>query len=288
MSKRDRAQTTATDKACNKASLIAAAVLVLIALVSATVLSAHFSSTEAYAHQYEVLEAKRDSVAVMTTASLAASAALSAVPDDTFTPIASQLAKLSKGFAIVLGAIQLQEWLLTTFGFLFFGVFAPACCVALAIAALMPKTSGARIAVQSGALRVLLAVAVLWASIPCSVFLIDKIEETHAASVQSAIDAAAQVESLSAMNDDAESEGMGERIADFVYGLCHPAETLNNAAEKASELLDCANAALGALFEGFAVMVATTCVIPVLTPALSLWLLRLALSPAFSWMQCKQ
>lgn len=72
--------------------------MIVISLSSATVLSGHFSSAETYSGAFQKLEEKRNTVLALTAASATASAALTLIPDDTYTPIAEQLSEISKDF----------------------------------------------------------------------------------------------------------------------------------------------------------------------------------------------
>ena len=269
----ERQNGTHTKKAL--ASLAIAAVLLLGALLSGGLLSEHFSSPETYAHQIEQLDAKRDTVIKLATSSSAASMAISMIPGDVGMPIANQLADLSKDFTIVLAAILLEKYLLTTLGFVAFGVVAPICLVACAVATLMPRDSNVWQLVYANALKVLVVSVVVWGSIPASVFVTDRIEDTYEASIAEAIDSASQIGDAvgSAEAEEPEmSEGWRSQFFGFVS---NPVGTISAVSE---ELVSKAQATLSSYIEGLAVMVVTACVIPALTPIFALWVTKLLLS----------
>lgn len=257
------------------------AALLVTAIFSATLLSGWLSSPESYSHQIERLDAKKETVMRLSVASATTSAVISMIPDDTCTPIANQLAAISKDFGMVLAAILLEKYLLTTLGFAFFGLVAPACLVALAVALVLPGSSRARAALFSGATRLLVAGLVVWACVPASVCVTDRIEETYEASITAAIDSADQAGGISEQITVSTSEpkGLLGRVLDVVTGSDG---VVNRAVAKAGGLVTWAQTVLSNFTEGLAVMVVTTCVIPLLTPMLALAVVRLALEPVVS------
>lgn len=261
-------------------TLAVAAALVAASFISSSMLAGHFSSPETYAHQIERLDAKKETVMSLSVGSATASAVISMIPDDTCTPIADQLAGISKDFAVVLAAILLEKYLLTTLGFVFFGFVAPACLIACAVGILMPHRLRARDFVLFAAIRLLVVGGVVWGSVPASIFLTDRIEETYEASISAAIDSAdwagAVSEQLGAEEADEESKGWRDKASDFVSD---PKSAFGGAADKVSNLVDWAKTVLSDFVESLAVMAVTTCVIPVLTPMLVLWAVKMALQP---------
>lgn len=224
----------------------------------------------------------------LSVGSATASAVVSAIPDDTCTPIANQLAGISKDFGIIVGVILLEKYLLTTLGFVLFGILVPVSCLGLAVATLLPDHSHAKEFLFSGTVRILIVGVVLWGSIPASVFLTDKIEETYEASISAALNSADEAAAVSELiSDDNEPDEKADdeniivaayhRVRDF---FCGPSEAISDLTGKAAELVGWAQTALSNFIEGLAVMAVTTCVIPILVPLFGLWVIKLLfLSP---------
>ena len=243
-------------------ALVAAIALVLVAFVSTTKLAQRFSSPEAYTHQIEVLDAKKQTAVELALAAGAASNAISLIPDDACTPIANQLAQISKDITIVLGFILTEKYLLTLLGSVFFGVIVPLCCVVSAIALLMPKTLQLKGTLLSAATRVFLAGAIIWGSVPAGVFATDHVENTYHASIARSIDAAKQSADLSNQPTDAveTDKTLVDRIGDVIM---NPVASIDSVANAATNLADKTRTVLSSCAEGVAVVFVTTCVIPV-------------------------
>ena len=113
------------------------ALLIIAALLSEFVGRPHFENVETWSGTIEVIDAKKNNVLALTTSTIALSAAISALPDDTGTPVAEQLTQLSGNLGIVLAVLYLEKYLLTILGFLSLGVLGPVAFALLAISLLM-------------------------------------------------------------------------------------------------------------------------------------------------------
>ena len=113
-------------KICNgvkKAAIVL--VIVAIGLLSFFKLSKITSTVEFHKATIESIDEKKTTVTNMTTAALAASAAISALPGDTGSAIANELADLSSKCGIVLGALVFEKYMLPITGFIAFGGLIP-------------------------------------------------------------------------------------------------------------------------------------------------------------------
>ena len=154
---------------------IATAVLAVIALLSIFLLAGIFSSPETYSGTIDSLDKKKDTVLTLTAVSAGASAALSAIPDDTCTPLAERMADLSGDFLIILTAIYLEKYLLTTFGFATFALLVPISCVLVIAALFMRSRPGLRRPFIRLAEKLALLGIALVLTVPASVFVADRI-----------------------------------------------------------------------------------------------------------------
>lgn len=243
------------------------AALVMVAIVCAFPLRGVFSSPDVYRGTIETLDAKKDTVLALTAASAATSAAISAVPGDAGTPIAEKLMDLSSDFLIVLAAIYLEKYLLTTMGFASFGILFPVAC-ALMIAGILAyrRVSTSESLVRLSRKLALLGV-VLVITVPASVMLTNQIEATFEESIDQTV---AKAEDMAADAQQAEDEGDGG-ILEFLAGI---GESVGNGINAA---VTGAQDVVNNFIESLAVMLVTSCVIPILVLLFFLWAANLIL-----------
>lgn len=104
-------------------------VLVVIALVSALVLSWFCSSPTFNAGMVKALDDKKISVTSFTTVSSALAIAVAAIPSDATTPIANQIMEITGYLFLVVCMIVIEKLIATMTGYITFGVLVPAACV---------------------------------------------------------------------------------------------------------------------------------------------------------------
>ena len=98
-------------------------ILALSIVLSCTVLANKLTDPTSYTHTIEVLDDNRATVLGLSAASAAASAAISALPDDICSPLAEQISEFTTWFLLILSVIYLEKYLLTIFGATIFGVY---------------------------------------------------------------------------------------------------------------------------------------------------------------------
>ena len=247
---------------------VRAAAALLLALLSVLVVSGHVSSAAFHAKSIAALEEKQTTVLELAAASTAASAALSLLPGDAATPIAEKLADLSSYFLIVLSAIILEKYLLTVTGYTAFTVLIPAACVLYAVNVFLDRR-----VLRAAVWRVVLFSLAIVLVIPASLQVTGLIERTYQTSIESTVerakDATAEVEQQT--NDTggaAESKGwlsgLFSKVTDGVSGA------VSSAAEKVGQMLN-------SFIEALAVLLVTSCLIPILVLLLFVWLARVLL-----------
>jgi len=271
------------------------AICVAMSLVSFFVLANYFSSVERYGHEIEVLDTQKRRAAELSIASATASTVLTAIPDDIANPAANQLATISKDLALVTGAVLLEKYLLTILGFALFRWLVPICSIAILISNLLPLGPQARRTIVEGAVKVLIVGVIAWRAVPISVVFIDKINETYDETIELAIESANNVSSAAGVEQDEEpteeeqtesgnaidqigraATAAGTFVADTVGSIT---ESITAGAGK---LLGLAKVTLTRVTEGFAVLVVTSCVIPILTPLALFNLVKMFFQPSSS------
>ena len=223
------------------------ALFLLLAVISATRIAPMAADPANHKHSIEKTEEKITSVMTLSGGAAATSATLSILPGDMCTPIASQLAELAKYFLLVLSSLYLEKFLISLSGYITFGFLIPAACVLVGITVLTGKRSLSRIAG-----KVALVGIVIFLIVPASVWLSDMVYQTQAAKVNDTIE---EYNDLS-IEGDADS------------GLFHEFTTITN------ETIDKITSFIENLMESLAVMIVTSCVIPILVFVFLVWLVK--------------
>ena len=244
--------------------LAAAALLLALALVSFFPIAQKMSQPQTFSHAIESLDKKQETVLELTAASTAASAAITLLPGDTATPIADKLADLSGYFLIVLCAIFLEKYLLTIMAGAAFRVLLPLACVLLA-ASLFFYRDTLRMIAKKLALFGLALVLI----IPTSVWVSDTIEDTYRASIDATVESAKQTTDAigEATDDNADSDTKTGLFSKVTEGI----------SSAATDAVDKLKSVLNDFLEALAVMLVTSCLIPVLVLVFFVWLLKLFL-----------
>ena len=233
----------------------------LVAAASVFVIAGYAASPQFHASTIASLDEKTGTVLELTAASAAASAAITLLPGDTATPIADKLAELSSYFLIVISAIYLEKYLTTITGYAAFMILIPAACILLAVNVFARKEMIRRVAWKLTVFG--LAVALV---IPACVRVSDMIDETYSASIQSTINAAIQTTDQIPADgeEEAETEESGG-IRGFISGV---KETVSGTGDSIKRVL---NNFVNAL----AVMLVTSCLIPILVMLFFIWLTKI-------------
>lgn len=246
-----------------------AALLVLAALLSIFAVGKRASDPACHQASIDALAEKQETVLELTAASTAASAAITLLPGDTATPIAEKLADLSGYFLIVLCAIFLEKYLLTITSYVSFTILIPAAC-ALGIAALFSEKL--RAALGKLAWHLLLFALAIAFAIPAGVKVSSMIEDTYRASIEETIANAEQTtediqSATSGETDEGEKSGLSGLFSKVTEGI-------TGAATAAVGQL---KTVLNRFIEALAVMLVTSCLIPILVLLFFAWLVKLML-----------
>ena len=234
---------------------VKAVILIIVALVSIFVLSRFATSTEFHAKSIVALDEKRTTVMELTAASTAASAAITLIPGDAVTPIAEKLADLSSNFLLVICAIWLEKYLLTITGYATFVVLIPLACVLGAINAFLQNDKWRELIRK----LVVLGLAIVLV-VPVSVKVSDMIEATYQSSIETTIDSAREAAD-GAEDEEGGLSGLLSKIKDGVSGAVTGLENV-----------------LNRFIEALAVMIITSCVIPIFVLLFFIWIIKMVTS----------
>ena len=255
-----------------KEKAIIAAVLAAVALVSLIVFANIASNPETYTGIIGTLDEKKGNVMVLATTTTAASAAISALPNDMGTPIADKLVDFSSYFMVILAVIYLEKFLLTTLGFLGFGILIPVACALFAVAVFLRRGTLTRVNLQRLGTKLAAFGLALALVVPVSVWLTDNVDATFdeslAASNAAAQEATEQLEE-NTQEQAQEDQGLLGGIANAVQ------EGWNGLTQGAQQALDSLGQQLNTMIDTLAVMIVTSCLIPLLVLILFLQLVKI-------------
>ena len=241
--------------------ILKAVIPIIIAVISMFGIAKIATSTDFHAKTIEALDEKKATVMELTAASTASSTAITLLPGDAATPIAEKLADLSSYFLVVLCAIYLEKYLLTITGYATFVILIPLACVLCSVYALRRIEVLRRLAIK---LAVFGAAIVL--VIPASVKVSNLIEATYTASIEQTLESAKQTtaEIEEKAEDAEEDEGFWNGIVSTVK------DGVSGAVEKVENILN-------NFMEALAVMIVTSCVIPIVVLIFFVWLVKMML-----------
>ena len=242
------------------------ALLIIAALLSEFVGRPHFENVETWSGCIEVIDAKKNNVLALTTSTIALSAAISALPDDTGTPVAEQLTQLASNLGIVLAVLYLEKYLLTIFGFLSFGVLGPAAFVLLAASLLAHGRLSTGHMLFILGVRLFLIGVIAIAVVPASVWVTQRIDETYQISISQAESEGSTEESEPTDSESQENKNFWDGIASGA------AQLVSNLKDGIKSVTDGVVEQVTNLIEGAIVMIVTSCLIPLLVLAAFLWM----------------
>lgn len=244
----------------NKGRMLLAAVFIIAALISFFLIGGYTSDPENFTGTTKYLEDKRETVMALTGGAAAASAAITLIPGDAGTPIAEKLVDMSGYFMIILAAILLEKWLLTVTGMLAFKLIIPIALAGLAINLFVPKQ-----AMKSLFIKLICFAIVLFIAIPASVTLSKMIDESYRASIEEAINNAE--EKSKDIQDTAGNESDSNALEKIFASL------KGGVSKKIEEFKDI----LSDFVEAAAVLIVTSCVIPLAVILFFIWVLKMIL-----------
>lgn len=246
-----------------KRTLLLAIIPLILALLSATVVSKVASSTEFHQASLEALDENQTTVMELAAASTAASAAITLIPGDVATPIAEKLADLSSYFLLVLCAIYLEKYLLTVTGYAAFHILIPIACVCGSLFVFLRWNI-----LREIAKRLAIFSIAIFLVIPASLKISALIEETYSASIEQTLETAKQatteIES-SADGEETEQGLLSGWLSKVTDGI---SDVATGVSEKVGDLLN-------NLIEALAVMLVTSCVIPILVLLFFVWIIKI-------------
>lgn len=240
----------------NKSKIIITVLLIIIGMVSVFGITKKTTDPEMHKKTIEALDDKKTTVLKMTASSAAASTALAAIPGDATTPVANKLADLSSYFLAILTVVFLEKYLVTLTGYVTFQFLIPIACVLLIIAVWNGKAF-----LKVLAAKIALFGMVIFLIIPVSMKVSTIIEETNKVSAENTMEEANEL--ADKINNNVDSDGnildrFIKKVKGGVSGLKVKGEAL-----------------LNNFIEMIAVMLVTSCVIPIVVLMFTSWFMKI-------------
>ena len=276
--------------AFDKKKCIYLIVWLLIGILSFAVLEKYASSPDYHRETIASLDEKKATVLELTAATTATSALITLMPGDIGTPIAEKVADLSGYLLIVLCAVFLEKYLVTITGYAAFKIFIPVACVLFAVNMAAQNRS-----IDKLARRLLIFGICIFLVVPASVKVADLIETTYQSQIDATLEDAKSTremlenssESGQEQNDQArESEmeqtsgvtGLWGKAKDALSSAKDSVTTaVGNVTISSEELVQKVQDSLNHFVEAVAVMLITSCVIPILVLLVFSWLIKVLL-----------
>ena len=245
--------------------------LVVLALLSGFVARPHFADTKTWDSTIEVIDQKKGNVLALTTSCVALSAGITALPGDTGTPVAEQLAQLSGNLGIVLAVLYLEKYLLTILWSVGLGILIPFALVLFAASLGIHGRWSTSAVLRRVATRVLVVAMIGMALVPASVWVSQKVDETYQVSIEQAEQKATSAVDASSSKSEKKSKVKTDK--NVLEQLTEGASSLlTSVTDSAKSMTDEVVQQVTDLIEGVIVMIVTSCVIPLLVLAAFLWL----------------
>lgn len=297
----------------NKQKCITAVILLLVAILSITVIGKYASAPENHQKTIASLDEKKQTVMELTAASTVTSALITLLPGDTATPIAEKMADVSGYLLVVLCAIYLEKYLVTITGYVAFTYLIPIACGLWIFNLIFANATVRKLAAKLAVFGLAISFVV-----PASVKISDLIGDTYQAQIEETIEDAKNTQNIlensDVGNDTNATETTGTDAAGTVTGNVQEKE--NNNSGSVSNIFDWAKDAISSakdsvanvvenvkisteelvqkvenslnhFIEAVAVMIITSCVIPMLVLLLFFWMVKIVLDVDLSGVKIK-
>lgn len=244
--------------------------LILIALLSRFVISTIVTSPDFNKVTMESLDDKKIIVLKLAATAAASSTAISLIPGDVAMPIANQIAELTPYFIVILGAILLEKMLMSVVGYVSFNFIIPFACL-LGILYLYIKKE----VIGNLAIKLAIFGIVIFMAIPTSIQVSDLIYESYEASIEQTLETANQnKEYIEEKKNDLyqEDQNWMEKVGDYFSNFT------SKIGSNISEMIKKGEDTLSSLLDTIAVLVITSCVIPIVVILIFAWVIKILFS----------
>lgn len=296
----------------DRTKCITAVVLLLAAILSITVVGKYASAPENHQKTIASLDEKKQTVMELTAASTVTSALITLLPGDTATPIAEKMADVSGYLLVVLCAIYLEKYLVTITGYVAFTYLIPIACGLWILNLVFENATVRKLAAKLAVFGIAIFLVV-----PASVKISDLIGDTYQAQIDATIEDAKNTQNIlensDLVNDTSATEtgtgttgaatantqeknnsesGSASNIFDWAKDAISSAKdsvanVVENVTVSTEDLVQKVENSLNHFIEAVAVMIITSCVIPMLVLLLFFWMVKIVLDVDLSGVKIK-
>ena len=296
----------------DRTKCITAVVLLLAAILSITVVGKYASAPENHQKTIASLDEKKQTVMELTAASTVTSALITLLPGDTATPIADKMADVSGYLLVVLCAIYLEKYLVTITGYVAFTYLIPIACGLWILNLVFENATVRKLAAKLAVFGIAIFLVV-----PASVKISDLIGDTYQAQIDATIEDAKNTQNIlensDLVNDTSATEtgtgttgaatantqeknnsesGSASNIFDWAKDAISSAKdsvanVVENVTVSTEDLVQKVENSLNHFIEAVAVMIITSCVIPMLVLLLFFWMVKIVLDVDLSGVKIK-
>ena len=261
--------------------VVAIIVCIIIACISFFGLAKSYSSPESKINKETIkyLDEKKTTALELSASATAVSTLITLAPGDDGTPVANKLMALAGYFLIVVSAIYLEKYLLTILGALTFKWLIPVSMLALAVYFGSKKELFWKIGV-----KIFIFGLAIYAVIPVSVHVSKMIYSTYQESIDATIDEANDLadESEASKDEDKDSKDSKKSKDSESSFIDKAKDAVNSVKNTLSVTANSVKNMVNKFIDGLAVLIVTTCLIPVLVIVFFIWLVELVLGSAIS------
>lgn len=257
--------------------IIASIVLAVLLFVSIFIGGSIATKPETYDNYYKLLDEKRNTVTKLVAAVATTSAAVAMLPGDATTPVANQIASLSKYLIVVIGAIVLEKILLTAIGGLSFKILLPIACVLGIIALFWKKEWIRNLAIKIGIISLVIVCIV-----PLSIKISDTIEHSSKVNLEQKVNDLANEKALDERLDLYEKEQKSNEVKPnkgLIPGIVNGTKDMfSNATGMVKGKVKEVGNTLNNFIEQITVLIITSCIIPLLVLMSFIWAVKIVFS----------
>lgn len=259
------------------------------------------------------LDEKKQTVMELTAASTVTSALITLLPGDTATPIAEKMADVSGYLLVVLCAIYLEKYLVTITGYVAFTYLIPIACGLWIFNLIFANATVRKLAAKLAVFGLAISLVV-----PASVKISDLIGDTYQAQIEATIEDAKNTQNILENSDlrndtdatdasgtgttgtatqntqekDNSTSGSVTNIFDWAKDAISGAKdsvanVVENVTISTEDLVQKVENSLNHFIEAVAVMIITSCVIPMLVLLLFFWMVKIVLDVDLSGVKIK-
>lgn len=235
-------------------------------LFSMLYLAPKAGNPKTYEKTISSLDKKSKGVVELSALTVGVSSAITALPGDTGTTVADHLMDLNTGLFVVMVALFLEKYLLTIIGEIVFYFIIPFAFILLAIG-FWKKIPSLRLKF----VNIFLIGILLLAIVPTGIHIADQIEDIYSFSLEDTIQ---EAQNIKDETEDATNEA-AEEDSNFITGVISKVtDAISNAV---TGIVDKGENFLNTVTQSLAILIVTSCVIPLLIVFLFLKLIKYAI-----------